>query len=404
MDANDQTLSRDNPIPELMRSGERQREESKFGDGRPRVSDASSACNISKIVLKFTTIAENCAEMPSFVLGMAGGRIGREPSNEVSVPSDTRLAAEGHARIEYMNGSFYLADGGFDSSASIRISMGDNRNADDWIMETGAIFSAGNSLFKSLGVDEEGNLIVAIVDGPAKGTTKKVGKEGATIGRSSDNGISVPDRELSRKHSKIEFSEHIGRYIVMDIGSTNGTYMQLVGPYGGLHKLFLNDHILVGRTGFSINRFDYGLSEETGHRQTMEDASTIIQHLNIPSLNSSHVSPQSFFGIFDGHGGAEASAYLSQNLHTNIVRALDAASEELLEASRGGLSDDGEDGIQAMDAIVMRLLKDCFVRTDAKYLSEAPNPQHGSTATTTLLLGQRLYCANVGDSRSMLCR
>mmetsp|Transcript_100702 Transcript_100702/g.288611 ORF Transcript_100702/g.288611 Transcript_100702/m.288611 type:complete len:97 (+) Transcript_100702:1099-1389(+) len=34
----------------------------------------------------------------------------------------------------------------------------------------------------------------------------------------------------------------------------------------------------------------------------------------------------------------------------------------------------------------------------------AGHAQAGSTATTVLLLGDRAYCGNVGDSRTVLCR
>lgn len=40
-----------------------------------------------------------------------------------------------------------------------------------------------------------------------------------------------------------------------------------------------SDQIMVGRTGFSINRFDYGISEERGRRKTMEDHTVVIQDL-----------------------------------------------------------------------------------------------------------------------------
>lgn len=39
----------------------------------------------------------------------------------------------------------------------------------------------------------------------------------------------------------------------------------------------LSDHILIGRTGFSINRFDWGVWEDRGARRTMEDKSVVIQ-------------------------------------------------------------------------------------------------------------------------------
>ena len=57
-----------------------------------------------------------------------------------------------------------------------------------------------------------------------------------------------------------------------------------------------------------------------------------------------------------------------------------------------------------IDHAIRRTLRDAFMKTDRQFLSTASTPEHGSTATTVLLMGQRLYCANVGDSRTVLCR
>lgn len=47
-----------------------------------------------------------------------------------------------------------------------------------------------------------------------------------------------------------------------------------------------------------------------------------------------------------------------------------------------------------------------FRQTDADYLNEEKGLQKdaGSTASTALLLGDRLFVANVGDSRVVACR
>lgn len=350
---------------------------------------------LSSIVLKFTTLSENSVETPSFIVGVNGARIGREPSNEVCVPSDTRLAPIAHSTIEYSKGSFYLVDGGYDYSASVRIGVGGNR--DQWALDTDARFSAGGSVFRCLGEDAAGNLLIEVLDGPLKGARKVIYKEGASIGRSSDNTLSIPDRELSRRHSRIEFDRKSGRYVVVDVGSTNGTYIQLVGPYSGRYKLNLNDHILVGRTGFSINRYDYGLSEEMGYRQTMEDACAIVQHLSIAQLNVQPLSPQSFFGVYDGHGGAQASMYLAQHLHHNVASALILTASAIREAAQ---DDHVHEDIypelkhtvpSSLDNVVMKCLKDSFLKTDNDFLKKSSNAQHGSTATTALVLGTQLF-------------
>ena len=207
---------------------------------------------LDRIVLKFTTLSETNTEAPSFTIGKEGAKVGRDTANEVSVPSDTRLASLGHSTIEHSNGSFYLVDGGYDFSASIRISVGTKKQ--EWVCNDTTRFSAGNSVFEAKGLSEDGCLILDTIEGPLKGERRLIPKKGATLGRSSDNVISIPDRELSRRHSKVEYSADAGQFCVSDTGSTNGTYMQLVGPYAGKYKLCINDHILVGRTGFSINR------------------------------------------------------------------------------------------------------------------------------------------------------
>ena len=43
-------------------------------------------------------------------------------------------------------------------------------------------------------------------------------------------------------------------------------FQNQVGPYLPRRRLSLGDHVLVGRTGFSVNRFDYGVSERMGAR------------------------------------------------------------------------------------------------------------------------------------------
>lgn len=364
--------------------------------------------HLKSIVLKFTTLSES-NEAPSFTIGSRGGRIGRGPGNEVSIPSDSRLTAIGHAQIEYSNGSFFLIDGGYDFGASIRISVGVKKK--QWTLDIDARFSIGNSVFRSAGENSEGQLVLDCLEGPLKGERKVIPRRGATLGRSSDNTVSIPDRELSRRHSRIEYDDNAKKFFVCDIGSTNGTYMQLVGPYRGRYKLSLNDHILVGRTGFSVNRFDYGISEEMGHRNSMEDSCAIVQHLNIVPLSNYYLAPQSFFGVYDGHGGSHASIYLSQNLHVNVVDALTDVAPELLqiieEAASSGkeqLSNEGPPSKEKLDRVVVNALKSSFKKTDLDFIGTSEHPQSGSTATTVLLLGRRLYCANVGDSRTVLSR
>ena len=351
----------------------------------------------------------------------------------MSVPSDVKLAPMCHASIKYRDGFFYLVDSGLSFGAGIRISTASRH----WELVRDAFFSAGTSIFRSTGIEKvpggDDALRIEVVEGPLKGEIVVIGKGGGSIGRSSDNSICIPDKELSRKHSAIVFDDKTGKYFVQDVGSTNGTYMLLTGVNKGPYRLNLNDHIVVGRTGFSINRYDYGIAEEIGYRQTMEDSCVIVQDLGVIPLCRSvqdQYAPQSFFGVFDGHGGANASKYLSKHLHVNVADGLAAITPDILKTLEC-MRDDPEEGggdekkqgreagdnntlkeqrglgpstIEIIDNLVKDMLKTTFLQTDKNYLMESEHCENGSTATTVLLLGQRLYCANVGDSRSLLCR
>jgi pSer/pThr/pTyr-binding forkhead associated (FHA) protein len=164
---------------------------------------------VEKLVLKFTTYSQNNQES-AFVIGKAGGTIGRDSSNTVSVPSDMTLQKECHAVIGHKAGSFYLKNQGSTHCAAIRI--GTEPGLRDWPLGLGATFSAGNSIF----VVKElvgGELIVEVIDGPLEGERRKVGQKGATLGRSPDNTLSIADPELSRRHSRIEYDDKDGKVI-----------------------------------------------------------------------------------------------------------------------------------------------------------------------------------------------
>jgi serine/threonine protein phosphatase PrpC len=203
------------------------------------------------------------------------------------------------------------------------------------------------------------------------------------------------------------FDDKTGKFFIQDIGSTNGTYMLLCGPNSGPYRLHLNDHILVGRTGFSVNRYDYGISEEIGFRQTMEDACVIVQDLNVLPLcaHTNQYMPQSFFGVFDGHGGPNASKYLSKHLHVNVADGLAAATPDILQLLEYHTKDAGASTVdESINNILINMMKSIYVQTDKNFIETSEFRDHGSTATTVLIVGQRLFCANVGDSRSVLCR
>jgi protein phosphatase len=74
-----------------------------------------------------------------------------------------------------------------------------------------------------------------------------------------------------------------------------------------------------------------------------------------------------------------------------------------IENSRGarGSTEQTED---AASELMRKIIKVSYLQTDKEFISPKTAPQSGSTAATVLLMGRRLFAANVGDSRVVLCR
>ncbi|GMH00892.1 hypothetical protein Nepgr_002731 [Nepenthes gracilis] len=121
--------------------------------------------------------------------------------------------------------------------------------------------------------------------------------------------------------------------------------------------------------------FSYGYSTFKGKRASMED----YFEAKISEVNGQMVA---LFGVFDGHGGPRTAEYLKNNLFNNLC--------------------DHPDFIQDTKSAIV----EAFRQTDANYLQEEKGQQKdaGSTASTALLVGDRLLVANVGDSRVVACR
>ncbi|KAA8546495.1 hypothetical protein F0562_002766 [Nyssa sinensis] len=128
-------------------------------------------------------------------------------------------------------------------------------------------------------------------------------------------------------------------------------------------------------TGNGNARFSYGYSSFKGKRASMED----FYETRISEVDGQMVA---FFGVFDGHGGSRTAEYLKDNLFKNLSSHPDFIKD-------------------TKSAIV-----EAFRQTDAEYLNEEKGLQKhaGSTASTAVLLGDRLLVANVGDSRVVACR
>ncbi|KAJ7134603.1 phosphatase 2C-like domain-containing protein [Mycena epipterygia] len=123
-------------------------------------------------------------------------------------------------------------------------------------------------------------------------------------------------------------------------------------------------------------RFHYAVTEMQGWRITMEDAHAIVL-----DLDEGKDDPNTFFAVYDGHGGGTVAKFAGQNVHKRLVTEESYKESQYDEA-----------------------LKRAFLGTDEDLLA---NPAHtrdpsGCTAVAALVTKDKIYVANAGDSRSVI--
>ncbi|KAH6790933.1 Protein kinase superfamily protein [Perilla frutescens var. frutescens] len=115
-------------------------------------------------------------------------------------------------------------------------------------------------------------------------------------------------------------------------------------------------------------KFSYGYASSPGKRSSMED----FYETRVDGVDGEVVG---LFGVFDGHGGARAAEYVKQNLFSNLI-----SHPKFISDTRSAIDSE-------------------FLKSE-----KSQNRDAGSTASTAILVGDRLLVANVGDSRAVICR
>jgi len=104
-----------------------------------------------------------------------------------------------------------------------------------------------------------------------------------------------------------------------------------------------------------------------------------------------------FFAVADGHGvfGREASTYIKEQLAQRVEQAIKSTFDQAKISQR--VVDSTE---------VKEKLSMCFMQTnESLYRDSRINIRFsGSTCVSVLIVGTKVFCSNVGDSRATLCR
>ncbi|XP_022923113.1 probable protein phosphatase 2C 76 [Cucurbita moschata] len=122
-------------------------------------------------------------------------------------------------------------------------------------------------------------------------------------------------------------------------------------------------------------KLSWGYSSLRGKRATMED----FFDIKMSKVDGQIVC---LFGIFDGHGGYRAAEFLKDHLFENLIKH----PKFLIDTKLA--------------------IRETYRQTDAEFLNSEKDTlrDDGSTASTALLVGNHLYVANVGDSRTIISK
>ncbi|CAH8381243.1 unnamed protein product [Eruca vesicaria subsp. sativa] len=164
----------------------------------------------------------------------------------------------------------------------------------------------------------------------------------------------------------------------------------------------------------------WGTVSICGGRSEMEDAVSALPHfLKIPikMLMGDHegMSPSltyltsHFFGVYDGHGGAQVADYCQDRIHFALAEEIERIKEKLCERNTG----------EGREVQWEKVFVDCYLKVDNevkgkvsrpvvgddKMVLEAVSPETvGSTAVVALVCSSHIIVSNCGDSRAVLLR
>lgn len=241
-----------------------------------------------------------------------------------------------------------------------------------------------------------------------------VGWAGATIGNSEMSDIQLSDtKNMTGNYTSLQPSEclvlfQFGKYWVVNSKRSpiNDLYLKIksVGPETSDEdqELRPGDVIKIGSLMLKVNRFNVGKAEDKGNKQRMmEDKSVIIQDLAVSdSLDFS------LFAVFDGHGGTLCVRHVTDSFPAILREMLLKSDRDFSINETVNNGSDLFDNQEKFYSFIDMVLRAAIKETDLSFFEEYTeySLSTGCTGVIVLVVGDRIVCANVGDSRAILSR
>lgn len=157
---------------------------------------------------------------------------------------------------------------------------------------------------------------LAVVAGPNTGESYRAAEESFIIGRARTNRVILLDKKVSGRHAEISLQGD--KYVIRDLGSTNGTYVN--GRAVRQAQIRPGDEVRVGQTVLKVVAIDLQEEEPQTGRVRISDADA-YEHVPVHARLSSERPPP----ILDEEGGQPSMQTVVEAYH-NLFAMYEVAS------------------------------------------------------------------------------
>lgn len=336
-----------------------------------------------------------------------------------SYPLEGFLNATGNYSVKITKAPSGLTESGLRTKSNERLSTSKYSSAESQNSEVGAI------LFQPMVVEVRQNQLQEKIEvtttemepaQPISGASPLVDITMEQVAESSSSSIKEPGN--SSQNAALPLESNVSCAASMDFLQGEGS------PSGAADTSSLPIHCLASR------QCPPGSKVLTcGRRREMEDTASVVPSFaalpcgmmgmcccgNDPAKPTS--SDLHFFGIYDGHGGSQASMYCKQRFHLLLAEELNALDSAEI--------DDHDELGQESTSKWKKTMTDCFSKIDKEVGGVCPNgicddealedtctacedaiaPENvGTTAVVAVVGSCQIVIANCGDSRAVLSR